>query len=725
MNWRTGARLGVAVVGLSTAVTVFVLARRQPPPPPLPPDLPTLEKDLTSLGGPGRLAMDKDGEPSLDLTFNGSRAYADGRTRFEDAVARGLGEASFVLHAKVMEARLPTGSGEKPEQIHLSGGMKLEASDGLIVEGESGTYEDSTGRLSMPGSVTFRRGRLSGTSTGAEYDRATDTVVLQSEAVANVQPDAAGKGSATATAARMFLARGQHTVRLEEKARIDGELQVLSGNQAVITFADDESALKFLELRGAARVEPKTGAPADQPVMSADHLTMSFHADGVTMQHATLTGGAVLTTGGATGNRSIRAAWIDLFTGKDGRTVTSLGARDQVVVEIPATATAAGRVITSSTLTARGDEKRGLTSARFEGSPRFVEQATRKSESGAVTSQPRTGSAQLLVLTLGGQLDAIEQAEFQQNVRFEDGRVTAEAELGIYDDARDVLQLRGSPKETRRLSRVTTADMQVDAREIDVFLETEDLDARGSVTSRAVRAKEGAAAGSLFEADEPVIGSANTLEYKRASGLAVYRGAATTPARLSQKQTSVIAERLEFTEKTSDLRASGRVQTKLQMLDETSAGSKTQVYDIRSDTLAYDDTRRVADFRGTLVTLTTADGVTESRQLLLELAGDSRTLQRLRAEGGVYATLSDGYEFAGESLVSQPDTEIYVLTGKPARVKSRDKDRPAGGKADNCSLTTGDVLELNRKTGGLQSPGSGRINTTTTISCAESLRPKR
>jgi hypothetical protein len=52
--------------------------------------------------------------------------------------------------------------------------------------------------------------------------------------------------------------------------------------------------------------------------MSADEISMGFHPDGQTLQHARLTGQAVLTLRDTNLSRSIKASMIDLSTGTDG-----------------------------------------------------------------------------------------------------------------------------------------------------------------------------------------------------------------------------------------------------------------------------------------------------------------------------------------------------------------------------------------------------------------------
>src|SRR4029450_2765816 len=110
-----------------------------------------------------------------------------------------------------------------------------------------------------------------------------------------VGPDAKGPGSADASSKRMVMERGLHSLRLEEGARIVSQSQTLTGAHATMLFTEADTALKFLGLRGAARVDPMPGSAANQPAMSADEVSMGFHPDGQTLQHARLTGHAVLT----------------------------------------------------------------------------------------------------------------------------------------------------------------------------------------------------------------------------------------------------------------------------------------------------------------------------------------------------------------------------------------------------------------------------------------------
>ncbi len=707
MNWQKRARVVLAVAALGLAGVLFALSRHDPPPPP-PEEIKKLDPSVNLSSGEGaKLFLDVKGQPDLEVTFKASSMHTDGRFRFEGASVVELAGGKSRMSADVVETGpIPAGV-DRPSTYSFQKNVRLESGDGLQVETDAADYNNNTGVLTMPGPVRYRRGRLSGTGTGAIYDRTQELITIQQNAAARVEPDAAGAGAADATASRMLLARGQHSLRMEENARIVTASETLSGNNAIILFTDDETAVKYMELRGNARVEPSVEGRAG---MAATDITMTFQPDGQTLQHATLTGAAELRLREKNGLRTVSASWIDISTAPDGRTLTALLAKDKVVVDIPPGQGTAGRVITSDTLDARGDEKRGLTRARFEGRPKFEERPAAKG------SQLKTGTATVITLALGGQLDAIERAEFMQNVEFKQGETTATAERAIYYDASNKLELRrndGAGKEPL----VIQESFQVGAREIDMDTATENLDARIGVRTRMLRnAKDAAkAAGSLFEGSDPVIGAADRLIYRPDTGTATYTGSENNPASLTQGGTAVRGLSIDFIESTNQLSAKGRVDSTLKMAatDADAKAGKARTYDVTADSFAYDDTKRVAVYQGgkSPAVLTTSDGTIEGQTLTFTLAQASRTLKSLRAMGAIYARLTGGYEAVGDQLDYDAATEEYTLTstGKSiAQVKApeaREAGKPVSGVCTHAQST---AIRFNVRTGDPQLLGSGQ-----------------
>jgi lipopolysaccharide export system protein LptA len=733
VSWQKSARVGLAIAGLGIAAAIVYYSRKGPPPPAPPPSIAKLDPKLASLGAGGNQSWAKDGKPYQDFTYETREEFTDGRVRLTKAVVSGLGENKSKMRADVLETAGVAETGVMPRQLQFTGHVSFEEEGGLIVQTEAASYDDATGVVTIPGPLTFQRGRTSGEGVGATYDRDKGIVVIQDQSKARVGPDAKGTGSAEASSKRMIMERGLHSLRLEEGARIVSQSQTLTGTNAAMLFTEDDTALKFLELRGGARVDPTPGAPANQPAMSADEIAMGFHPDGQTLQHARLTGQAVLTLRDTNASRSIKASMIDLFTAADGRTLVSLNAADRVIVALPATDAAPARTITAQTLTATGDEKKGLTSARFEGNPRFEESGTKTAGGGrggtGTGTGSRIGTATTLVLTLGGQLEAIEKAEFEQKVRFENGRLTAGSDLATYQESDGTLKLRPNPREPRRRSSVDSGDFYVESADIDLFLDTEDLIAVGDVkTTLERKTTSGAksAQGGLFSGSAPVTGAATKLDYRKATGRATYRGAPEAPAMLQQGDTRILAHELVYEEAANHLRGAGEVDSSMPMTVTDDQGrSQVKVQRVRAETMSYDDAARRAEYRGKPVVLTTVDGVTEGLTMVFELAEDGKTMKRLRATGGVFASRSDGHEFSGAELDYRFEDDLYILSGgpaTPARVKQPPRDPKV--PTSSCDFTVGQKFEFSHRTGGFRNYGAGGFSTERG-SCTESLRKPR
>lgn len=731
MRWQKSARVGLAIAGLGVAAAIVYYSRKGSPPPAEPSSIATLDPKLASQGFGGNESKSKDGKPYQDFTYEKREEFTDGRVRLTKAVVAGLGENKSKMRADVIETVGVTESGVMPKQLQLTGHVSLEEQGGLTVQTDAASYDDGTGVVTIPGRLTYQRGRTSGEGVGATYDRNKGVVVIQDQSKARVGPDAKGIGSAEASSKRMIMERGLHSLRLEENARIVSQSQTLTGVNANMLFTEDDTALKFLDLRGAARVDPTPGSPANQPAMSADEISMGFHPDGQTLQHARLTGQGVLTLRDANASRAIKASMIDIVTGTDGRTLVGLNAADKVIVELPAGTTAPARTITSQTLKATGDEKKGLTSARFEGNPRFEESGT-KSPAGAgragAATETRTGTSAAIILALGGQLDAIQEAVFDQQAEFKNGRLTAKSDQATYVEAKGLLKLRPNPTGPRRGSSVDTGEFFVASPDIDIDLNTENLIALGGVKTRLLRkASSGAKSGQggLFAGSDPIIGDATTLDYRKDTGKATYTGAPKALALLQQGDTRIFASELVFEEAANRLKGTGNVDSSIPMTSTDEQGrSQVKMQQVKAETMSYDDASRQAEYHGRPVILTTADGVTEGLTMFFELAEDGKTLKRLRAVGSVFASRSDGHEFSGTELDYRMEDDRYILTGRsgtPARVKQPPRDPKAASPV--CDFTIGQKFEFSHRTGGFQNFGS--MFGTDPGACTDSLRKPR
>jgi lipopolysaccharide export system protein LptA len=721
MSWQRRARFAVAAIGLGCAASLYFLARPQKP---AAPAFQTASRDpeaKTQSGAGKFFHHNKDGKQVLELSYEKSSDYPDGRSKFEKVHAK-FAEGHQIF-ADLVETKGTATDGEGPRNFDFKGNVRVVDKGGATVSTGEASYDDATGIVVMPGEVTFTRGRLSGRGIGANYFRDQDLLQLLDQASLKVTPDEKDPEAMEATARTMTFARPQKSVRMEQAVRIVRPNETLEGDTATFGLTDDEQAIRFLELRGNARVTPGS-VPNPPPRMSARDITLGFLPDGRTLEHATLTGDASVGLAGEQGARSIAASWIDMFVAADGRTLKGLQARDHVVVELPATKEAPGRVIKAPTLDGQGDDK-GLRLATFDKGVTFEETPAATGQNKPST---RTATSRTLVLHLGGQLENIEQAEFKQQVVFVDGTVRGDGDLGTYDArGKGKLTLKRGEGASARKPRVSDESFAVVAQTIDVALDSHDMTAKGAVetvTSPASTKPDEKKAPGLFDEGEPVRGFAADLAYTSETGRAVYTGAGKEQAELRQTRSSgyIYADRIIVDDSTRNLDAKGNVS---QQFRETAtktadAAKKPSMTSVTAGSLVYDDAARTAVYVGS-VKMKNEEGMTEGDKITLFLGKEDRSIQRLVVEGpgdNVFGELSGGYEVRGDRLNYDARTEIYHVIGKPVLVKSPNKDN------SGCVISRGPEVKLNRRLNTVEWP-PGRtdaVGTDELVKCDVSIR---
>lgn len=731
MTWQRGVRYAVATVGIGCAIGLFALRRDRKPAPAPGPKIVTVDPKSKMEGGRGRLDMTDraTGQKRGEIEFEASRHYEDGRNHYDKVHITRLDEPPFELWADTLETQgRSVNDASVPGELNFAGQVRLKTKDGLQLDTDRATYQDGAGIVTMPGEVTFARGRLSGKGLGAKYTRDGETFEFLDQASAQVAADEQGKGAARATSKTMTLLRGKKSLLLNQNAVIVTDTETLAGDVATLYFTEDEQSIRFLELRGRGSVTP-IATDGGTPEMRADSITMTFHPDGRTLQHATLTTQASLVLTEAQTRKSIEGSWIDLYIGADGRTLTRLDAKDRVVVILPPDKNTPARTIRSATLTATGDEKVGLKVALFEKDVVFEE---RQQPAGGPPKQTRATSGQL-ILSLKGRLDAIDAAEFRQNVEFVDGSMTARADRAEYREAQGLLVLKQSDRPPQRIPNVTDPKVQVDATEIEINTASHDLKATGNVrtVTKPDPDASGKRAGGLFNDKEVIRGLAEEFVYTSASGKAVYTGTPAAQARLFQGRSEVLGDEIRLDDASQNLDAMGRVSTTFEMTVQAAGKStpaKPAEYHVTAEIFHYDDAKRVATYEGkdAPVVMKGTDGETHGQVIALRLAKEGRALEHMHVEGGkqdFFAKMPDGHEATGTVLDYEVATEVYVLTGAPVRVKSpRQGDK---GPA-RCDLTTGLKIVLNRKDGSVRVLDQGGVpGGTDTMPCDQPLRSIR
>ncbi len=699
MTWQRTARLAVAAIGLATALAVVLLVRERPA---------EMEPGVTTPVDPGAVAQSGSG---VDIRYRGQEQIgviaSDERKQFEDGRIVWTNARMTLKDGTVLEAGLAESIGKSTRgagpgvEYRLRNGVRLRTGAGATLAGEAGSYSELTGEASIPGPVTFSRGRMAGRGTGGVYSREDDSLRVLADVVVTLQVDPPGK-PVEATSATMTFTSATRSMLFDQKARITRESEVLSGDRAVLFLSDNDDHFRAIELRGHASVVPAAGAGTAIADMRANDIDLGFHDGGQALRQAALNGQARLVQSAAQGGQTIEAPRIDLTMAPDGQTLTDLRAGPTgVTVRLPAVEKTPARTIEAATLAAAGTDKSGLLNAVFTDAVRFTEQVP--AAPGRAASE-RIGRSRILTLDLAGKLNALQTATFRQNVTFEttsaNGTTSADADQGVYDAASGQLVLTPFTTKASRPPHVTDGDgATVDATaRIVIHLNTNSIEARENVKTSSGQRK-GTARG-FFTPGQPVRGSSAVFTRDNATKIVKYSGTAAAPAWVQQGSgdSRIEGHEIEMDEETGDVRASGRITSTVVFASSPvgrgaaasgapAAPAAPARYDVVAETMSYVEKQRTATYTGAPVVLKRPTGETRSRRLVITLARDERRLERLEVFDEVTARLEGGGEAKGSRLLFEAATDRYTVRGSPVLVRTRDE-------AGTCSLARGQAVHF-------------------------------
>lgn len=697
-GWQRRARLGLALFILALAGTLAVSLRRGAPPAPPPPALPKSEPNAVAESTSGRALRMLGGRRDTAVEhYDRMVQYADGRTR--------LTRPRFVVlhrHGKDYTITADTADlvGSAPDiDVTLAGSVVLTATDGLEVRADRAAYSNASAIVRAPGPVRFSRGGVRGRAVGLSYDRARDTLSLLDQVVVHADAGAGGEGAWSVTAGRARVARAGRTVEFAGGVRLVRNGETLVAAAMTARLAADGDRLARLELRGAARVEGRSGADGSLGGMQARDIDLQYATDGRTLERAVLQGGATVDLAGAAGapGRRLSADTVDVALAPGG-TVTGLLANGRVRLDVPAEGTGPARAIRADALRAQGAPGTGLSSAVFDGAVTFR-------ESPRPPAAARVATAASLVMALEGGFGRIGSAHFGGGVRFQEEDLAAASREADYQVSAAALRLSGGGAADGRRPTVVDRQTAIEGDRIDVAFDDRTVEAAGSVRTetRARGAKPGTPGGqtpdrlpAMFEAGQPVHGAADRLVYDGRASTAVYSGS----AGLWQDACSIRADRIEIDERTGSLVARGSVVSDMRL---ERAGAKPSAKDpprsvAAAPELVYDDAaRRLTYDKG--ARLDDAEGDLTADRIALFLAGEGRRLARLEADGRVALRTAGGRRATGERLVYLASAGQYDMQGTPVTLD------------DEMGKTTGNSLTFYRSAARIVVDGRERKRT--------------
>jgi len=677
MKWQKLARLIVATIGIAAAVVVYATMGERAKPVSV--TEPTRLDPKAIIESSGNVVQQVRGARQ-DFLIEADRqlTYEGGTTKLLGVkiTVRNRGGRDYVVSGREALA------GENQKELQLTGDVELKASDGFTVRAGNAAFNQDTGLMTAPGAVTFERNRLSGSGTGMSYDKNADVLSLADQSHVSLR-DEQGKTTLEFTSGKSTLDRMAHTLALDGNVHALRDEQVIEAAQGVARLTTDDQRITDIELRGNSRV---AGGGNGVDAMSARDMNLHYAADGRTLEQAQLVGGGAVAMTGQNGapGRQFAGETLDILLAPDGSLTKATG-RENVRLDLPASADTPARSIKARTLDADGQAGQGLTAARFAENVEYHE------ESGK-SSSARTARARALTVALDN--DAISSAVFTGAVKFEEQGLQASGGDGRYDPAAGSLRLSGV--EGGVLPRVADDQVTIDATTIDVALQGRLMKAAGGVKTM-LRASKSKLPG-LLKQDQPANVNADTLDYQGAAGQAIYTGNAT----MWQGETAIRADKIAIDQSKGDLLGSGNARSSIVLDTGVSVAHAADIrYDDGAHTITYSSVPNAAGAVTAQAQLSGPQGDLRADRIEVILAPEGGHITRLEAYTNVGLKL-DTRSAVGERLTYFADEERYLMTG-------------AGTKAvkvvESCRETTGRTLTFFKSTDRIIVDGNEEIRT--------------
>jgi lipopolysaccharide export system protein LptA len=701
LRWQKALRLAIAAFVVIFAAVVAVSFRRGGAKTAAPPPLKKLGTDVLSESGRGAVeTMDK-GKIARSITFGHNVAYADGRQKLTEGVKVIVPDKNGrTVTIESREADVLVPPGKQIDKGEFKGGVKLTTSDGVTVQSATASYEDATQITTIPGPVTFSKGRMTGSGVGATYDQNRGVLWLLADAKVDVTPDKQGSGAIHVTSKQAGMARPEHYMKFTGTPHMDGEGHVIDADDTTVYLTPDDERVTRMELRGNSSIRSKPGGGGPQQMRAKD-IDLTYAEDGRTLQSAHLLENALVRLPGEKGKagKQIAGKGIDVSLAPDGSTVTNLTASENVQVDLPADGDIPARRIRSAILIATGapaapGQPGGIKNATFGGGVEFRESRAAKGKLAAIDRTAR--SDKLEIQTKPGFGD-LERAEFHNGVHFTDGPKTkADAPMAVYDIAQDRLDLSPAQGDTGSGPHVSDGRISIDAAHIQMGLSSQKMKADTNVRSVMIQQQgkskdDTVKVPSMLKQDKPVNVKSNRLDYDSGSSLATYEG----NARLWQDGddgATILADKIVVDDNSGNLHAITNVTTSTVMKQAVEAGKPapaqkpTQTV-TKATEMLYEDAKHRAIYTGS-VHMNGPDGDLTSDRLELYFTEQGGDLERAEAEGNVVSKQEARRAF-GKHLSYDAKTDTYTMTGAPAMVYD---DTPP-----NCKLTKAPEVKFRKE----------------------------
>ena len=730
MKWQRVLRWILVLVAVSTIALVAFSARKR----------------QKNTGGTTVLRMDPKaviesaGGKLLQLSGMKVPGFIDYQKQFvyEDGSMKLLG-LKLTTHRAGREFYLNANEGQiGKEQSHVEarGNVVLTASDGLRMSTDEATYSNGEQMVRAPHRVEFSKGAMSGSGVGMTYDQKRDVLWLLDQVDITVAPDKkTNDPGAKITCGSVGFARREKYMRFERDVSIHRGGRTISADSVLAHLTDDEKKVKAWELRGNSHIAMSDAADGGLQAMGSKDMNLTNGPDGETIERALLAGASAIQMAGAGGKpgRRIAGNTLDVKLADDS-TVTSLSARQQVQLTVPADKDTPARVIESDVMDGTGEPGKGLTGASFRHGVVFRELRQ---------PNPRVAHSRSLNvrLTEGGGMD---DAEFSGGTKFEDGATTASGLEAKYQVSKGRLLLTG--KVGTQSPQVQDERISVVSTKIDMAFEGPKLIATGEVqsvmkpskkaqdakapekrkgtdptagpattapavvgpNSSSAKKPETPAKGDetkhepktpgLLKDDQPANVTAANLDYDGEHDKAIYTGS----ARLWQGDTAIAGDTITIDQTTGDLYASStnglmRTTMMLEQLDSKTQQTKKVLTIATAKDMHYEDELRRATYT-TNAHVNGPQGDLRGVKIEMYFVEGGGSLERVEAYDEVIIK-TDERTTTGNRMTYFAADERYLMKGTPVKA------------IENCRETACKTLTFWRSTDRILCDGNEQIRT--------------
>jgi lipopolysaccharide export system protein LptA len=709
MSWQKPARIAVAVVGIVSAVAVYLaMGERRAAPAPQP----ITRSEEEAVVEFDRAFMERYSGALKDFEIKDAKVlgYGDGRVKFVgDPAGTPL---SIVVHkgdTRRVRIRASEAKVSKDENyFELTGPVELRDSDGFWLKTDRATVNRADSIAHVPGAATFGKGRMTGSGVGFSYDENRQILLISQKARIKTV-DEAGKPVIEMTSGTAMLDRLLHVATLDTDVHVVRDTQIIDTDAANGRLSTNNDVVTYVELHGNSRVVG--GTSIDR--MAARDISLDYTEDGKTLEGVKMLAGANVTMTGDAGKpgRKIAGETVDLTLAADGM-LTSAMARENVSLELPAGADSPQRTITAQTLDGTGEPGKGLTNTTFGGGVTFSEFPLPAKTTPADNKAGRTARSQKLEASMAN--DAVTAAIFTGgDVTFEEAGLKGCAARVEYQPKKNSLTLAGATKAGNPM--VAEEQVAIEAESIDVTLDTRLMKARTKVqmfmhaakprcrpATQRPKGEQGASkVPGLLKSDAPLTITAGNLEYDSQKGYAVYSGGRVSLRQ--EEETSIASDTLVIDQTKGDLTATGNSISKMMLDKKVSRGT---AHEIR-----YSDEKRLITYAsapkaptGEVSLISGSDSTIRAGSIDLTLSAKENTLERMRAERNVRVIEGEHTVEKAARLDYTAADEKYLVMGEGTTPVVVIKRGP------QCRDYIGRSIEFSKRTDRVQVSGADILN---------------